>query len=224
MNDKLWIEIETNKRPDHVMDGPKLPRAYRGSIDEKIFQSVLDEPESRRFIKLDNVYWIDAARWVYGDLMVSPVRLGRDGIYQHFRGALYLRVCDIATIAPLDGNEDREWMDSEAKARLQERAGEKHWVKSGNCSPLPHGWRPATPLVTDQQTSEAYENCHVCSAPIYTGDTAVCIQRNLESRNADDEITVLDSDEMAFLCTPCGQRFPLDAIHLSFGERGEDPR
>lgn len=131
MSEKLWVEVETNKGTVHAVHGTKFTYSYRGSIEERDFQFLLNESESKRFIKLENVYWIDRDEWIGGELVISPVRFGRDYLYKNFLGPLYLRACDIVSIAPIDGDEDREWMDVAAKTR--DEAGAR-WLNEGSRS------------------------------------------------------------------------------------------
>lgn len=218
MSKRVWVEIETNKGAVHVFEGVQFTCSYRGRIDEHEFNAILEAPESKRFVRLDDVYWIDHDEWVNGELVIWPVRYGRDYLYKHLRGAKYLRVCDIVAMAPIDGDEDREWMDAAAKARDEEREAEKRQAQGDKCSPLPDDHPLNQPRLTREiAPDEAYANCKVCDAPILPGDTTVCIERTVESRDCEDVIRPDYSLALAYLCEACGRRFPAEATRVLFG-------
>ncbi len=110
----VWVEIEINKGVVDLHEGIRYTWSYRGLLDDLQHKRLVNSPDDRGFLRLDNVYWIDAKGHEAGDLKIHPVRFGRDYIYRNFFGPLFVRACDVVSVSYLDGEKDVEWINDAA--------------------------------------------------------------------------------------------------------------
>ena len=67
--------------------------------------------------------------------------------------------------------------------------------------------------------SDVYTPCVVCNQLIHVGQCMIIIERNVEKLHPDGTNEIYDSEALAVLCASCGEKFPSEAIHISFGDQ-----
>jgi hypothetical protein len=72
-------------------------------------------------------------------------------------------------------------------------------------------------MLSEKSDKLLHAVCAVCGSPIYWGETAVSVLRNVERLDeSDNMIHTEDSVALGHLCSEYGQRFPENAIRIVF--------
>lgn len=85
MSKKIWIEIETTKNTTTTV-------SLRGFMDKDVFDAIINETYTKKWLKLDDVSWTETENEIYRIL-------GNDsGKYHDFTGELFIQTHTIIMI------------------------------------------------------------------------------------------------------------------------------
>ena len=169
----VWVELEINKG---VVDGVLFTWPYRGLLAEDQHRMLMESPDSRAFLRLDHVYWIDAKKQKAADLDIYPVRFGKDYLFRNFHGPFFFRACDVVSLCHIDGKKDLAWINDAARWKHPEELFMEHEFGRITAS------RPGN-AVNGRKTEKTWMEIVFCSRHHSAGSThSSTVSRSCEAR------------------------------------------
>lgn len=102
LSEKIWVEIETTKKTTVSVS------SFRGLIDKDVFDAIINETYTKKWIKLDAVFWNENEYVQEDDLLVINRILGDDmGKYHDFTGEMFIQTDTIVVIYLLNSEIER---------------------------------------------------------------------------------------------------------------------
>ena len=110
MSERIWVEIETHKQTTGIS-------MYRGSIDKADFEAILNETYTKKWVKLEWVFWNESEfvqdyfendQHIEDRLVTLNTLLGEGpGQYEHHTGEMYVQADTIVVIYLLQDGSGR---------------------------------------------------------------------------------------------------------------------
>ena len=111
MNELMWVQIETTKSNDDVW-------VFKGQVLRAIFEGIISNQLTHGYFRLTNVYWIVTDYDDCGEEKGRSLRQYGKGQYDAHHGDLYLKIEQLVTLAPIDGEAELAKFTTQAKKSL----------------------------------------------------------------------------------------------------------
>ncbi len=111
MNELVWVKIETTKSSDDIW-------TFKGQILKAVFEGIISNQLKQGYFKLENVYWIITEYDDYGEEKGRNLRQYGKGKLDALYGDLYLKIEQLVSLAPIDGEAELAKFNTQAKKAL----------------------------------------------------------------------------------------------------------
>ena len=112
MNELIWVKIETTKSSDDVW-------TFKGQILRAVFEGIISNQLTNGYFKLSNVYWLVTEYDDYGEKTGTTLRQYGKGTLDALHGDLYLKIEQLVSLAPIDGEAELAKFNTQAKKALR---------------------------------------------------------------------------------------------------------